>query len=234
MADVRGFCYLCVPSKPPVMSIRVASFTFNPFMENTYVLHNTKVACIIDPGCCNPQEENMLQDYVQKNNLSVAAILNTHCHIDHVLGNAFCKDTWHAPLHIPWHEQALLAEVQQYAPAYGINNYRPTTPDAFLKEGQSLPIGSCTLQVLYTPGHSPGHVVFYEPSAPFLMGGDVLFFRSIGRTDLPGGNHEQLIESIHKKVFVLPESTKVYPGHGEPTTIGDERRLNPFCALSHE
>ena len=213
------------------MSIEVTCFVFGPFAENTYVLHDSKTACIVDPGCSDAREEAALVDYIEKNKLTVQGILNTHCHIDHVLGNAFCKDTWAVPLHIPRQERDLLEEVQKYAISYGIENYRPAAVDQFLEEGQQLQMGGCCLKVLFTPGHSPGHVAFYEPQETWLLGGDVLFFRSIGRTDLPGGNHNQLIESIHQKIFTLPNATKVYPGHGEPTTVGAEKRLNPFCAL---
>ena len=141
------------------MSVTVRSFTFNPFAENTYLLHDeTASCCLVDPGCHTAQEEEVLCDYIEKHALRVRAILNTHCHIDHVLGNAFCQETWSAPLHIPRREKDMLREVAGYATSYGIAHYRPATADKFLEEGQVLSIGNFSLRVLFTPGHSPGHV----------------------------------------------------------------------------
>jgi hydroxyacylglutathione hydrolase len=163
--------------------------------------------------------------------LKVESLLNTHCHIDHVLGNYFVKEKYKVRLCIPRLEEPVLRAQKAYAPAYGIFNYHETTPDILLDEEAEVKFGNQTLKVLFVPGHSPGHLAFYHEQSKILIGGDVLFYNSIGRTDLPGGNYNTLIKSIHTKLFTLPDSVKVYPGHGPETTIGYEKRTNPFCAI---
>lgn len=213
--------------------LQIESFTFNPFSENTYVVFShTKEAIIVDPGCSNREEENQLAGFVKQHNLRVKQLINTHCHIDHVLGNDFVKSTYQVPLLIHTLEEPLLKAVKTYASNYGFPKYREVLPDAFLKEGDVVKIGQDELLVLFVPGHSPGHIALYDTSGKALISGDVLFENSIGRTDLPGGNYHTLIESIHKKLFTLPDDVVVYCGHGPTTTLGFEKRTNPFCALS--
>jgi hydroxyacylglutathione hydrolase len=209
--------------------INIQSFTFNPVQENTYVLYNNKDAsCIIDPGCYFSNERKKLQDFIDHKNLAPKFLLNTHCHLDHVFGNKFIFDTYGLPLHLHIKEKPVL----DYAPASGLNwgmpfeNYQGEL--IFLEDGDLVKLGEDELQVLLTPGHSPGSICFYSKNQQFLIGGDVLFRQSIGRTDLPGGDPETLIQSIRTKLFVLPDEVIVYPGHGEPTTIGFERANNPF------
>jgi hydroxyacylglutathione hydrolase len=218
--------------KTPVM-MHVQRFVFNPFMENTYVLFDETHECvIIDPGCTDRHEEEELQAFVLQNNLVVKKLLNTHCHIDHVLGNAFVKQKFGVPLSIHPLEAPLLKAVKTYAPNYGFAQYQESEPDEFLNEGDSVFFGNQQLQVLFVPGHSPGHIALYHQEAKLVIGGDVLFESSIGRTDLPGGDFETLIKSIHEKFFTLPDDVTVYCGHGAATTIGVEKRTNPFCAIS--
>lgn len=212
--------------------LNVKSFTFNPFQENTYLLFDDTQECvIIDPGCYEKDEQQELVDFIEKNNLTVKLLLNTHCHIDHVLGNYFVKEKFNVDLHIHPMEEPVLKAVQTYAPNYGFNQYSSTSPDELLKEGEKVVFGDQDLEIIFAPGHSPGHVCFYSIPDKILIGGDVLFRGSIGRTDLPGGDHDTLIESIHEKLFILPDDVIVYCGHGPDTTIGFEKKTNPFCAI---
>lgn len=214
--------------------LQVQSFVFNPFQENTFVLYDeTKECVIIDPGCADETEKSQLQNFVSLHKLKVKLLLNTHCHIDHVLGNKFVKETYKVNLLIHRMEEAVLKAVEVYAPSYGFHLYQHQPPDGFLEEGDRLTFGNQTFTVLFVPGHSPGHVAFYSEKNRILIGGDVLFYNSIGRTDLPGGNHEQLLSSIQSQFFVLPDQVRVCPGHGPETTIGFEKKTNPFCAVNN-
>lgn len=213
--------------------LSLQSFTFNPFQENTYVLYDETGDCvIIDPGCYEPDEQKALTDFIKTNGLRVTALLNTHCHIDHVLGNAFVKRTYNVKLYIHPKDEPVLRAVQAYAPNYGFVRYEESEPDGYLEEGQYVTFGNQKLAILFTPGHAPGHIVFYNEETRILIGGDVLFFNSIGRTDLPGGDYNTLISSIHEKLFTLPGDVTVYPGHGPKTTIDHEKRTNPFCGIT--
>lgn len=213
--------------------LHIKSFTFNPFAENTFVVYDeTKVAIIIDPGCCNRSEEELLANYIKENALTVTKLISTHCHIDHVLGNAFVKSAYNVPYLIHSHEEPVLKAVKAYAPNYGFPQYHEVLPDRFLADGDFITAGSNQFQIRFVPGHSPGHIALYNPDYKALIGGDVLFQNSIGRTDLPGGDYDTLIESIHTKLFTLPDEVTVYCGHGPATSIGYEKRNNPFCALA--
>lgn len=214
--------------------LQVQSFVFNPFQENTFVLYDETKECVIfDPGCSDDGERKQLQSFIDHHHLQVKLLLNTHCHIDHVLGNSFIKETYKVNLLIHPADEPTLKAVQVYAPNYGFPLYQHLSPDGFLEEGDYIKVGNQSFTVLFVPGHSPGHVAFYSEANRALIGGDVLFFNSIGRTDLPGGNHELLINSIHTKLFALPDHVKVYPGHGPETTIGYEKKNNPFCAVDN-
>lgn len=216
-----------LPLNPKTM--KVTCLTFNPFQENTYLLHDdTKECVVIDPGCYEKEEREELRQYIQENDLKVVRLLNTHCHIDHVLGNKFVADTYHVGLEIHRADEQTLRAVSAYAPSYGFQQYAGALPTAYLEEGDAVKFGNTELQVLFTPGHAPGHVVFYNGPEKICIGGDVLFQGSIGRTDLPGGDFDTLITSIKEKMFALPDDVTVYPGHGPETTIGYEKRHNPF------
>lgn len=213
--------------------LRIQSFVFNAFQENTYVLYDETGDCvIIDPGCYEADERFELESFISDNKLNVRYLLNTHCHVDHVLGNYFVKEKFRTRFLMHEKDEPVLRAVKVYAPNYGLTHYTEALPDEFIEEGQVISFGAQQLKVLFVPGHSPGHVAFYEEKAKVLISGDVLFYNSIGRTDLPGGNYETLIASIHNKLFVLPNEVIVYPGHGSETTIGFEKKTNPFCALS--
>jgi len=213
--------------------LQIQSFVFNAFQENTYVLYDeTKECVIIDPGCYEKNEEQELVQFIEQNDLKVKILLNTHCHVDHVLGNFFIQEKYKVKLYINPKDEPVLKAVKAYAPTYGLQQYQESSPDAYLEEGEIVSFGEQKLSVLFVPGHSPGHIAFYNAENKIVIGGDVLFQNSIGRTDLPGGNFETLINSIHKKLFTLPDDVTVYPGHGPKTTIGFEKKTNPFCGLT--
>ncbi|BDQ12332.1 MBL fold metallo-hydrolase [Sediminibacterium sp. TEGAF015] len=209
--------------------IKVKVFTFSPIQENTYVLYNEdQKAIIIDPGCYFPAEQEQLFQFIQTNKLEVVKLLNTHCHLDHVFGNKWVYETFKTPLHIHPEEEAMLKMAPLSGEKWGLpfENYKG--PLQFLHPGDTVLLGNDALKVIFAPGHSPASICFYCESEAFLIGGDVLFRESIGRTDLPGGNHERLLQSIRENLFTLPDEVKVYPGHGLTTTIGYEKRNNPF------
>jgi glyoxylase-like metal-dependent hydrolase (beta-lactamase superfamily II) len=213
--------------------IRIQPFVFNPFQENTYVISDETNECvIIDPGCYDEQEKKELSDYISENQLNVRMLWNTHCHIDHILGNEFVKEKYNTKLYLHSTEEYVLNAQKVLAPHYGFHLYQQAKPDEYIKEGDSVEFGNQKFSVLFVPGHSPGHIAFYNEKEKVVFAGDVLFQNSVGRTDLPGGNHNTLINSIHQKLFTLPEDVTVYPGHGGETTIGVEKRTNPFCALT--
>lgn len=201
-------------------------------MENTYLLYDeTKECIIIDPGCYEKEEQQALHDFIQKENLKVVQLVNTHCHIDHVLGNHFVKEKYKVKLATSAIEEQVLKAVKTYSSNYGFALYQEATVDTYIEEGQQVRFGDAVLEILSVPGHSPGHLVFYNTKENICIGGDVLFQRSVGRTDLPGGDHETLMRNIREKMYALPDDMTVYPGHGPTTTIGEEKQFNPFCAV---
>lgn len=209
--------------------LTVTSFTFSPVQENTYVVYNeTGECCIIDPGCYFGNERNELKEFIQTSGLTPKYLLNTHCHLDHVFGNKFVHDTWNLTLHLHEKEKPVLEYAPTFSLSWGLpfDNYKGDL--IFLREGDTIALGNDAFKVLFTPGHSPGHIAFYCEAQQFVIGGDVLFRESIGRTDLPGGNFDTLIASIRNQLFVLPDETVVYSGHGPKTTIGYEKIHNPF------
>lgn len=207
----------------------IASFTVNPFYENMYILWDRTGSCvIIDPGCYTAAEKEEITDFISRNKLTPAYILNTHCHIDHVLGNKFLAEKYKVKIAAHKGELPVLDEVVNYAPTLGIYYEQSPAPEIFPEEGDILEFGNTRLRVIYAPGHSPASICFYCEEDKYLIGGDVLFYSSIGRTDLPGGDYKTLINSIRTKLFPLPDETKVYPGHMQATTIGREKMSNPF------
>jgi glyoxylase-like metal-dependent hydrolase (beta-lactamase superfamily II) len=208
--------------------LAVQSFTFNPVQENTYVIYEGKDACIIDPGCYFGNERRALKEWLHDEQLTPKFLLNTHCHLDHVFGNKFIHDEYGLTLHIHEREKEMLNNAPTAALRWNMpfENYRGDL--IFLHAGDTIQIGDNQLIVILAPGHSPGSICFYCKAQHFIVSGDVLFKMSIGRTDLPGGDYQTLIQSIHKEILVLPDETTVYPGHGESTTIGFEKQNNPF------
>ncbi|MGN6249150.1 MAG: MBL fold metallo-hydrolase [Ginsengibacter sp.] len=208
---------------------QIKTFTFNPVQENTYVLYNEQNECIIiDPGCYFDAEKEELKSFISSRKLKPKLLLNTHCHLDHVFGNKFIAEEFKLTLNTHAKEKDML----EMAPASGLmfnlpfDNYIGEVN--YLKEGDVVKLGDDELKVIHAPGHSPGSVCFYCEKQHFIIGGDVLFQNSIGRTDLPGGSQQELLKSINEKLFKLPENVTVYPGHGPATTIGQEIKENPF------
>jgi glyoxylase-like metal-dependent hydrolase (beta-lactamase superfamily II) len=212
--------------------LKIKSFEFSPIQENTYILYNEFNEClVIDAGCYFDHEREELIHFIDKMGLHPQMLLNTHCHLDHVFGNKFVAEKYGLTLQL--HEKEV--QVLQFAPASGLMYNMPfdnyTGEFIFLKAGEIIKLGDDELKVLYTPGHSPASISFYSQKEGFVVSGDVLFKQSIGRTDLPGGDFDTLIKSIKTQLFVLPDSTKVYSGHGAVTTIGDEKKYNPYCSM---
>lgn len=209
--------------------IEIQQFTFNPFQENTYLLINEKKECIIiDPGCYFQEERQELTNFIRDNGLQVTRLLNTHCHLDHIVGNKLVADTYGVRPELHEKEQVVLDRSPQAGAMYNVPFEPSPMPSRYLEEGEKILFGDNELEVIFTPGHSPGSVSFYCAAQQLLIAGDVLFYQSIGRTDLPGGNHLTLLNSIREKLFVLPDDTRVYPGHGPATSIGFEKQHNPF------
>lgn len=209
---------------------KIAKFTFNPFQENTYILFDESLECIvIDPGCSNAAENQELSNFIEKNNLKPVKLINTHCHVDHVLGNKYVADKYGLELGIHKLEVPVLQAVPEYGKMLGLNITAQKAPDYFIEPGSTISFGNGqVLEVLFTPGHSPGSLSFYNKAAAYVISGDALFFQSIGRTDLPGGDYAILISSIKKELMTLPEATRVCSGHGPDTSIGQEKNSNPF------
>jgi hydroxyacylglutathione hydrolase len=209
--------------------ISIKFFTFNPFAENTYLLYDeTKECVIIDPGCYGPAEQQQMDAFISEKGLKPVKLLNTHCHIDHILGIYFTVDKYKLELYMHREDLPVLKSGSVVAEAYGFKLDPPPDPSHFLEEGDTVTFGNSSLNVIFTPGHSPGSITFYSKNDNFAIVGDVLFNQSIGRSDLPGGDHNTLISSIKNKLFPLGDSVLIYPGHGEKTTIGFEKQYNPF------
>lgn len=209
--------------------LTIKQFVFSPLQENTYVIYNDhSECCIIDPGCYSYAERNDLKEFILQHGLSPKYLLNTHCHLDHIFGNSFVHDTFKLILHLHQLEKPVL----DYGPASAQLWNLPFVPYSgelnYISEKDTISLGDDSFSILLTPGHSPGSICFYCPDQNFVIAGDVLFKRSIGRTDLPGGDYNTLIRSIKTQLWPLPDETVVYPGHGPATTIGEEKKLNPF------
>ncbi|MCL5028838.1 MAG: MBL fold metallo-hydrolase [Bacteroidetes bacterium] len=208
----------------------VKSFTFNLFSENTFIVWDelTKESVIIDPGCSNSSEEEKLTNYISEHKLEVKYSINTHCHIDHILGCKFVKEKFNPVYFVPEKDLFLLQRAEVQASAFGLNIDKLPEPDKFLSENLHLNLGRSIISFLFTPGHTPGEFCIYFEREAFCITGDVLFKNSIGRTDLWGGDYDTLIQSIKTKLFSLPENVTIYPGHGENSKIGLEKNENPF------
>ncbi len=204
-------------------------FENNPYQENTYILYTENGNCaIVDPGMYTAAEQNAVVNFIKENGLKPELLLNTHCHIDHVLGNKFVFDQYGLKPQFNKGELIVLQSIPSYAPQQGFDYQLSPEPETYLPESGQITLGGEVLELLFVPGHSPAHLCFYSKADKFIIGGDALFRGSIGRTDLPGGNHSLLLESIKSQLFTLPEDVEVYPGHGPHTTIGFEKLNNPF------
>ena len=209
--------------------IKVEKFVVNPLGENSYIVSDETGECIfIDPGFYYDEEHDEVKGYIKNNNLTPVKITNTHCHFDHIMGVEFVRNEFKIPFFahtedIFWVEKAI-----DQGKMFGFQMEPVAPADAFLVENEFVEFGNTKLKIIHVPGHSPGHVVFYSEPDKKLIAGDVLFYGSIGRTDLPGGNYNTLISNIKAKLFKLPDETVVYCGHGPETSIGFEKRTNPY------
>ena len=209
--------------------ISIKRFEFNPFRENTYVLSdNTGECLILDPGCQEPEEQDLLLAYFNENDLKPVKIVNTHCHIDHILGTAFLNDQFKLPFLIHPLEKPLLTASIAQGEFFGLEVQTPPEPSDYLNEGDTVTFGNSMFEVIHIPGHSPGGIVLLNKEQQCMFTGDVLFQGSIGRTDLPGGDYDSLVNSIRQKLLILDPEIRVFPGHGPDTTIGIENQSNPF------
>ena len=213
--------------------LQINSFVFNPFGENTYVIFDeTKECVIIDPGCYTASEEDRLFGYIDQHQLKPLMVINTHGHVDHVVGNNAVKRCYGIKVaaHPGTHPDITQAKRQAvwlgFQPVGDID-----LPDMDLQDDEVIKIGESSLEVICTPGHARGSISLYAPVEGWVLTGDALFCRSVGRTDLPGGNFEELRESIRGRLFTLPNDTEVFSGHGESTTIGEEKDFNPYVAV---
>ena len=220
-------------SPPSPTSVQVRSFTVGPFPENTYVIHSAGEAAVIDPGTASDEERDRVHGYIERNGLTVRHLLLTHGHLDHILGCSQFASRYASgaegggwalhPADLP-----LLQNARVQGEMFGIRVTEPPAPTRTLAHGDQIALGDTTLEVRHAPGHSPGSVVFYDAASGQVIGGDVLFQGSIGRTDLWGGDTATLLASIREHLLTLPDETVVYSGHGPSTTVGAERRTNPF------
>ena len=211
--------------------MKIKQIQNNPFQENTYIVWDeaSMEAAIVDCGALFPQEEERIEAFVSDNNLKVKYILNTHLHLDHCFGNAWAAERYGILPMAHKDDETLLARMGEQARMFGLPfEVKTEKLGGYLKDDDVLTLGEHEISVIHTPGHSRGGLCFYIPSAGWLISGDSLFERSIGRTDLEGGSYATLIKSITERLMTLPEETVVYPGHGPYTTIGDEKKTNPF------
>ncbi len=216
--------------KNAISMTHVAQLQYNGFQENTYVIYDASKECIIiDPGCYSASEKKDIVQLIENMGLKPVRLINTHCHLDHVFGNAHIAKTFNLDLEIHKEEVPVLNAVGTVSQMYGFGEYEKSPePTKFLAEGDFIKFGNTQLKCLFTPGHSPGSLSFYCEASNFVIAGDALFYGSIGRTDLPGGNHDTLIKSIKSELMTLPDETIVYSGHGQKTRIDFERDHNPF------
>lgn len=209
--------------------IRLKKFTFNPVGVNACLLWDDSLEAILfDPACFYPEEELELSRYVEENGLKIVHLLNTHGHFDHLMGNNFAMQKWNLPCRIHPEDAGMISMAMQHAAMFGIRMINPSADVGLLADGEVIRFGAATVRVIHVPGHSPGGVAFHCEEAKILISGDILFEGSVGRTDLPGGNHRQLIQGIQEKLMILDDDVTVYPGHGNKTTIGFEKRTNTF------
>ncbi len=210
--------------------LNVACFTFNPFQENTYLVYDeTRAGVLFDPGCWQQSEKDELLAFIRDRQIRLERLINTHCHIDHILGNQFIAEKFGLQLEIHRGELPVLEAAPGVAAMFGMpyTEISPM-PGRFIEDGDQIMFGHSQLQAKLVPGHSPASLCFFSQQDRLLIAGDVLFQGSIGRTDLPGGDYDTLIRSIRERVFPLGDDVVVYPGHGPETTVGVERKTNPF------
>lgn len=213
--------------------LKLESLVFNPFGENTYIVYDETNQCVIvDPGCSSPEEENRLFGFIDSHQLKPLMVINTHGHVDHVVGNNALKRRYGIPVAAHPDVEPDFVQAKRHAVWLGFQPIGDVDlPDVDLEDDQEIKVGDGVLEVICTPGHAAGSISLYAPVEGWVLTGDALFCRSVGRTDLPGGDFDELRESIRTRLFTLPDQTEVFPGHGESTTIEEEKDFNPYVAL---
>lgn len=209
--------------------IKLEKFVFNPFQVNTYLLSDGNgEGYIIDPACYDENEKRTMISYVKDNGLHIKAIINTHCHVDHILGVEFVREQLNARFYCSEEEQFIIDNSIAQGEFFGLSVKRPAKPDLYISEKTEIVLNDKEIKIIHVPGHSPGSLCFFLEDESKLFSGDALFSGSIGRTDLPGGNYQLLVNGIREKLLIIPDDVEVYPGHGPSTTIGSEKLTNPF------
>lgn len=213
--------------------LQIQSFTFNPFSENTYLVWDseTKDCAIFDPGCSDFQEEQIVETFLQDNSLKLTQLINTHCHIDHVIGNKFIAEKFNLKLQASQIEESILQWSESASLLYQIPYDKSPLIEIFLSEKDTIKIGNQTLEILFTPGHSPGSLTFVNHQESWALVGDVIFRQSIGRTDLKGGSYDELENSIRTQIYTLPDNYTLHSGHGPETQVGFEKKNNGFVRM---
>lgn len=210
--------------------MQIQGFTFNPLSENTYIIwcENTRHCAIVDAGMYNSNEYNAVQQFIEDNQLQPQMLLGTHAHIDHIFGNWWVKQQYNLPYFLHQEDIKMIERSQTMADLWNLAYTPSPLPDVFLNHGDILILGDESLEVRFVPGHAPGHVIFIHHNSKQVLVGDTIFQGSIGRTDLPGGNHELLLEKIRSEIFTLPDDYQLFSGHGGATSVGNEKMFNPF------
>ncbi|MFO7932808.1 MAG: MBL fold metallo-hydrolase [Bacteroidales bacterium] len=209
--------------------LTIQGMTFNSFQVNTYLVWDESGDClVVDPAFYTEEEKSRFESFITGNNLRISGQVNTHCHVDHVLGIHDIKSGYNLPFRAHRGEVPVAASAHRMGEIFGLAMDPLPEIDEFIEDEEQVRAGEHSLRTLFVPGHSPGGIAFYDPDGGFVISGDALFSGSIGRTDLPGGDHHQLLHSVKTKLLTLPPDTTVYPGHGPSTTIGKETRENPF------
>ena len=209
--------------------MKIASLVFNPIQENTYLIWDETMECaIIDAGNNGPRENELLRKFIADHGLKPVVAVNTHGHFDHTLGVEFLKQEYQIPFALSSKDQFLLDTASVSGMIFGVEIGALPTIDIDLEQTPEITFGQTTLQVIHTPGHTPGHVVLFEPKTKNLFTGDTLFRESIGRTDLPGGDYSWIMRSILEQILPLGDEVTIWPGHGEKSSIGHESLYNPF------
>ena len=213
--------------------ITIESLVFNAFQVNTYLVKDEEGNClVVDPAFYSPEEQRIFDGYIRERELKVTGQINTHCHVDHVLGVRHLQQKYQCPFRAHQNESGLLKNAPLMGEVYGLSVEPIPGIDELISDGDLIPLNAFSLHALLVPGHSPGSLSYYSPEGAFVITGDALFQGSIGRTDLPGGDYDTLIESIRNRLLTLPPETIVYPGHGEPSTIAREAMGNPFLTMA--
>ncbi len=210
--------------------MKIKSFVLNPFGINCYLYYDEKTGegILIDPAISSEEEKTQISRYIESEKVKIKYIINTHGHLDHVIGNKWAKDTFSAPLYFHEKDKPLVEKVTEQGLMFGIDVFAQPEADKFITEGDIITFNNCKLKIIHTPGHSSGSICLVDEENKVIFSGDTLFNNSIGRTDLPGGDMKILLDSINLKILCYPDDFEVYPGHMESTTIGDEKKYNPF------